>query len=114
LEKALYVENRLRPTARVKMPVSSFGYVLGLRELMFAVVEARIEARLSKIETRVSSIKLLDSIRASSPLNVKLSDETGFVAVAVNKIVGVFSSFEGNVTVMKQYQKKDDTCNLWA
>jgi hypothetical protein len=67
-------------------PVSSLGYILGLREVTFAVVEARIEARLSKLETRVSNIKLRDSIRASSPLNVKLSDETGFVAVAVTPL----------------------------
>jgi hypothetical protein len=88
------------------MPVSSFGYVLGLRELTFAVVEACIEARLSKLETRVSSIKLRDSIRASSPLNVKLSDETGFVAVAVTvtltKTPGVFLWFEGDLAVMNR------------
>jgi hypothetical protein len=63
------------------MPVSSDGYVLRLKT--FLVVEARIEARLSKLETRVSSIKLRDSIRASSPLNVKLSHETGLVVVTV-------------------------------
>jgi hypothetical protein len=90
------------------MPVSSFGYELSLE---FIVVEARIEARLSKLETRVSSIKLRDStrlptpldarpsscreltrlptpddggqVRASSPLKVKLTHETGFVTVAV-------------------------------
>jgi hypothetical protein len=76
----------------VTMPVSLFGYVLGLRELTFAVVEARIEARLSKLETRVSSITLRDSIRASIPLNVKLSYETAFVAVT--KTLGLFSGFE--------------------
>ena len=53
---------------------------------MFIVVEARIEARLSKLETRVSSIKLRVSIRASSPLNVKLSHETGLVAVTFNTV----------------------------
>jgi hypothetical protein len=62
------------------MPVSPFGYGLSLK---FIVVEVRIEARLSKLETRVSSIKLRDSIRASSPLNVKLSHETGLVVVTV-------------------------------
>jgi len=63
-------------------PVSSFDYELSLE---FIVVEARIEARLSKLETRVSSIKLRDSIRASSPLNIKLTHETGFVTVAVTQ-----------------------------
>jgi hypothetical protein len=63
-------------------PVSSFGYELSLE---FIDVEARIEARLSKLETRVSSIKLRDSIQTSSPLNVKLTHETGFVTVAVTQ-----------------------------
>jgi hypothetical protein len=36
---------------------------------MFIVVEARIDVRLSKLETRASSIELRDSIRASSPRN---------------------------------------------
>jgi hypothetical protein len=47
-------------------PVSSFGYELSLK---FIVVEARIEARLSELETRVSSIKFRASIQASSPIN---------------------------------------------
>jgi hypothetical protein len=98
------------------MLVSSFVYELSLE---FIFVEARIEARLSKLETRVSSIKLRDSthlptpldarpslcreltrlptpdddghagnggqVRASSPLNVKLTHETGFVTVAVTQ-----------------------------
>jgi hypothetical protein len=98
------------------MPVSSLGYVLGLLiGSVFIVIEARINARLSKLETRVSSIKLRDSTRlptpldaqpssagelmllpmpdnggnagnggqvqASSPLDVKLSHEKGFVSV---------------------------------
>jgi hypothetical protein len=63
-------------------PISSLGYVLGLLiGSVFIVIEARIDARLSKLETRVSSIKLRDSIRASSPLDVKLSHEKGFVSV---------------------------------
>jgi hypothetical protein len=44
----------------------------------------RVEARLSKLETRASRIKLRDSIRAPSPLNVDLSHETGFVSVTQN------------------------------
>jgi hypothetical protein len=69
------------------MPVSSFGYELSLK---FIVVEARIEARVSKLETRVSHIKLRDSIRASSPLNVQLTHETGFVTVAVTQNLADF------------------------
>jgi hypothetical protein len=48
---------RLRLTATVKMPVSSFGYALDrLIELEFIVVEARIDARHSekKLENPVS------------------------------------------------------------
>jgi len=36
---------------------------------MFIVVEARIDVRLSKLETRASSIELRTSIRASSSRN---------------------------------------------
>jgi ATP-dependent HslUV protease subunit HslV len=44
-----------------------------------------MEAGLSKLETRVSSIKLRDSIRAPSPLNVRFSHDTGFVAATLPK-----------------------------
>jgi hypothetical protein len=77
------------------MPVSSFGYELSLK---FIVVEARIEARLSKLETLVYSIKLRDSIRASTTLNVKLSHETGLVAVTLTQKLGLFPSFVGEIT----------------
>jgi len=42
-------------------------------ELSFIVVEARIETRLSKLETRASSIRLQASIRASLPRTIWLS-----------------------------------------
>ncbi len=40
-----------------------------IRSQKVIVVEARMEARLSKLETRTSSINLRVSILASSPLN---------------------------------------------
>ena len=70
---------------------------------MVTGVEARIEARPSKLETRVSRIKLRDStrlptpdndryagnggqVRASLPLNVKLPHDTGFVAITLTPL----------------------------
>jgi hypothetical protein len=41
--------------------------------LKFIVVEARIEARLSKLETRVASNKLRDSTRLLTPLDARPS-----------------------------------------
>lgn len=54
------------------MLVLSLGYVLGLLiESVLIVIEARIDARLSKLETRVSSIELRDSTRLPTPLDAR-------------------------------------------
>ncbi len=58
------------PAVKVTMPVSSSGYVLNfLTELEFIVVEARIDACLKTLDTRVSCFELRASIQASSPMN---------------------------------------------
>jgi hypothetical protein len=52
-----FIENRFRPTARVGMPVSSFGYASDLSmELEFDIIETRIDVRNSetKLENPVS------------------------------------------------------------
>ena len=84
--KQFYAENRFRPTGEGKDTRIVIRLRIGLK---FIVVETRIETRLPKLETRVSSIELRDSIRASSPLNGNLSHETGFVAVAVTQNLAV-------------------------
>ena len=50
----------------------SYGYEAGIvkLELVFVVVETRIEARIVKLDARTSSCELRASLPASSPITV--------------------------------------------
>jgi hypothetical protein len=76
-KESLHRKEKFRLTVRVKMPVSSFGYVLGLRKLNgINVCRCRNSYRDSFIETGYSSFFLIElpaSIRASSPVTLTWS-----------------------------------------